>query len=152
MKGRPAGSNKAPVISQLLSIGAIADHLATDSEIQAIQDRIADLLKRQGVQDLYWQLNSDLNVLRLHDSAQASKICKDILKSLLLRYEEINWKNYSPEVTAFHGEWKMNQEKVVAYGWEERVSGEARVMIVAIAKLTQALIQQLRLEIQGTST
>jgi hypothetical protein len=144
--------SNAPGISQLLSIGAMADHLATDGEIQAFEDRIATLLKEHDSQDLYWQLNADLNILRLHGSERVAEICDDILKALLLRDEEIDWTNYSPEVVALHDRWKVSQEKGVAYGWEERVSGEERLMIVSIAKLTQVLIEQLRSEIQGTST
>ncbi len=144
--------NKAPAISQILNIGTMADHLATDGEIQAFEDRIAELLKKNDAQDLYWQLNADLNVLRLHGSARVAKICDDLLKALLLRDHEINWTDYPPEVTAFHDRWKMAQKKGIAYGWEERVSADERLMIVTIAKLTQILIQQLRTEIHGLPT
>jgi hypothetical protein len=144
--------SRAPSISQILSIGAMADHLATDAEIQSFEDRIAGLLKKHDAQDLYWQMNSDLKVLRLHGSGQVANTCDDILKALLLRDEEIDWADYPQEVTEFHNRWKMSQEKGVAYGWKEKISSEERLMIVTIAKLTQVLIQQLRLEIHTTTT
>jgi hypothetical protein len=143
--------SRAPSISQILSIGAMADHLATDAEIQAFEDRIAGLLKKHDAQDLYWQMNSDLNVLRLHGSVRVAKTCDDILKALLLRDEEIDWADYSQEVSEFHSRWKMSQEKAVAYGWKDKISSEERLMIVTIAKLTQVLIQQLNLEIHDAT-
>ena len=142
---------KEPSISQLLSIGAMAAHLATDGEIQAFEDQIADLLKKHDAQDLYWQLNADFNILRLHGSTRVGKISDDILKTLLLHDEEIDWTNYSPEVAAFHSNWKASQENGFAYGWEEKISGDERLMIVSIAKLTRILVEQLRWEIQETS-
>lgn len=141
---------KAPVISEILSIGSIADHLASDGEIQEFENRIAELLKKQNTQDLYWQLNSDQNILRLHGSRRVIEICDDILMSLLLRDYEINWNNYSPEVVVNHNIWKANQDQGIAYGWEERVSSDERLMIVTISMLTQALIEQLRREIHGS--
>ncbi len=143
---------KTPGISQLLNIGVMADDLTTDGEIQAFENRISELLKKHDAQDLYWQLNGDFNVLRLHGSTQVTRTCDNILKALLLRDAEINWRDYPPEVAAFHERWKISQEKGSAYGWEEKVSDEERLMIGTVAKLTQALIQQMRLEIQSTST
>jgi hypothetical protein len=144
--------SKAPAISQLLSIGSMADRLATDGEIQAFEDRIASLLKKYDAQNIYWQLNADLNILRLHGSSRVSEICDDILKSLLLRDSEINWAAYPQNIVAFHEIWKVAQEKGTAYGWEERVTSDERLMIVTISKLTQALIEQLRAEIHSTTT
>lgn len=144
--------SKAPAISQLLSIGSMADHLATDVEIQAFEDRIAGLLKKYDAQDIYWQLNADLNILRLHGSSRVSEICDDILKSLLLRDSEINWAAYPPNIVASHNAWKIAQEKGTAYGWEKRVTSDERLMIVTISKLTQLLIEQLRAEIHSTTT
>lgn len=144
--------SKTPAISQFLSIGSMADHLATDGEIQAFDDRIASVLKKYDAQNIYWQLNADLNILRLHGSSRVSEICDDILKSLLLRDSEINWAAYPLNIVVFHDVWKVAQEKGTAYGWEERVTSDERLMIVTISKLTQALIEQLRAEIHGTTT
>lgn len=144
--------SKSPAISQLLSIGLMADHLATDAEIQAFEDRIATLLKKYDTQDIYWQLNADLNILRLHGSSRVSEICDDILKSLLLRDNEINWTAYSPKIAAFHNTWKVAQEEGAAYVWEERVTSDEQLMIVTTSKLTQVLIEQLRAAIHSITT
>lgn len=143
---------KAPAISQILSIGSIADHLRTDNDIQAFEDRIANLLENHRVQDIYWQLNADLNMLRLHGTPQVADISNDILKSLLLEDREIAWHKYPSELVTMHDHRPADQEHVRAYGWTERVDSDDRLMIVMIAKLTQALIAQLRWEIRNSST
>jgi len=144
--------NKSPAVSQILNIGAMAASLATDGEIQGFEDRIAELLRKNDAQDLHWQLNSDLNVLRLHGSTRVALICDDMLKALLLRDHDIDWTQYSKDVQSFHDQWKTHQEHGIAYGWKEKVSSEERLMIVTIGKLMHVLVEQLRNEIQGEKT
>jgi len=139
-----------PVTAEILNIGTMADKVATDLEIQEFEDHIAAFLRRYSALDLYWRLNADLNVLRLHGSERVSNICSDILLSLTQRDDEINWSTSPPDVVTYHDRWKGLQQNGIAYGWEERVSGDERLMIVMVAKLTEALIQQLRLEIHGS--
>lgn len=141
-----------PVISQLLNVGSIAEHLATDSEIQAFEDKIAHLLRSHDIQDIYWQLNTDLNMLRLHGSKRVAEISDDLLKALLLRDSEINWSMYPDETTKAHESWKTAQINGIAYGFEGRVDSDERLMVISISILTKALIEQLREEIHGTST
>ena len=144
----------AGMVSIIVShfIGAIVSHVVTDSEIQESEDNIAGFLSAHPVQDLYWQLSWDFNILKVHGSTQVAQICKDILKALMLRDEEIDWSTYSSEVSKFHDVWKSLQEDGEAYGWEERISAEERLMIVTVAKLMEVLIQQFRLDtIQGGS-
>ena len=141
-----------PVISQLLNIGSMAGHLATDSEIQAFEDRVGDLLKKHDTQDIYWQLNADVNVLRLHGSKRVAEMCDDILKSLLLRDSEIHWGKYSEEIVKAHANWKSAQFNGETYGIEERIYPDERLMIISISMLTKALIEQLQKESHGAST
>jgi len=143
---------KAPVISQILTTGSMTDHLTTDGEIQEFEDRIARFLKKHSTQDIYWQLNADLNSLRLQGTPRVAEICDDILNSLLLRDHEIVWSKYPADLVAVHDRWSTNQDIRQAYGWTERVSSDERLMIVMISRLTQALIGQLRKEIHGSST
>ncbi len=143
---------KAPAISQILTIGSMADHLATDGEIQEFEDRTAHFLKNYSSQDIFWQLNADLNSLRLQGTPRVAEICDDILKSLLLRDDEIIWSKYSAKLVTAHESWSRAQDKGQAYGWTERVSSDERLMIVMISKLNQVLIDQLRKEIHGEST
>ena len=143
-----AGRYRAPAISQVLYIGAMAEHLATDSEIQEFENHIGEFLSEHGGFDLYWQLSEDLDMLRLHGSDRVSGICSDILHALTLRDDQIDWSLYPQNVVAFHDQWKAAQDQGIAYGWEERISADERLMIVTIAKLTQVLVQQLRLELR----
>ena len=146
-------THRAPAIGKLLSIGAIVSHVATDSEIQESENNIGSFLSAHPVQELYWQLSLDFNILKVHGSTQVARICNDILKALMLRDEEIDWSSYSQDVSKFHDVWKSLQEDGEAYGWEERISGEERLMIVTTAKLMEVLIQQFRLDTsQGGST
>lgn len=144
--------NQAPALRQILSIGSMADHLATDSEIQAFETRIALLLRKYDLQELYWQLNADLNILRLHGSDRTSKICDDLLMALLLRSSEVKWADYPSDIVTFHNQWKTAQENGIAYGWDECISGDERLMIIIVAKLTQILVKQLRDEIRASKT
>lgn len=141
--------NKVPAISKILTIGSMADHLATDGEIQEFEDRMARFLKKHNAQDIYWQLNADLNSLRLHGTPRVAEICDDILKSLLLRDHEIIWSKYPVDLVSEHDSWSAAQDKGQADGWTERVSSDERLMIVMISKLTQALITQLHNEIHS---
>jgi hypothetical protein len=120
-------------------------------EIQLFEDRLSNLINRYDPQELYWQLNADLNILRMHGSESVATSCDDLLKALLQRDFAIGWERYPPDVAAYYDSWKTLQSNGVAYGWDERVTGEERLMIMIIAKLTQTLIQQLRAEIYGTS-
>jgi len=138
--------SKAPAINQILTIGSMADHLATDVEIQEFEDRISALLKKHSLQDIYQQLNSDLNTLRLHGTPKVAAMCDDILKSLLLRDHAIDWGKYPSDIASSHEAWKENQENGRAYGWEELVSSDERLMLVTISKIFYMLIAQLRLE------
>ncbi len=144
--------SKSPAVSQILSIGAMAEHLATDGEIQTFEDRIAVLLKKNDAQDLYWQLNSDLNVLRIHGSAQVIAICEDLLKAMLMKDYEINWSSYPEDAKAFHNSWKDAQEHGRTYGWEEKITSDERLMVVTLAKLMNVLTRQLRDEVHGGGT
>jgi len=140
---------KAPAMSQILAIGSMADHLTTDGEIQEFEDRVSRLLKKHSAQDIYWQLNADLNSLRLHGTPRVAEICDDILKSLFLRDHEIIWSKYPADLVSENDRWNAAQDKGQAYGWTERVSSDERLMIVMISKLTQALITQLHKEIHN---
>lgn len=143
--------SKMPAISQVLTIGSIAGHLATDGEIQAFEDHIAELLSKHDIHDLYWQLNVDLNILKLHGTPRVAQICDDIMLILLLRHHEIDWSKYSVDVVNFYKRWQETQIQGIAYGWEARISSEERLMIIMMAKLTEVLIIQLRDEMHSAS-
>jgi hypothetical protein len=143
---------KSPALSQILSIGSMSDYLVTDGEIQASENRIANLLKKHSVKNLYWQLDSDLNTLQLHGSRRVAEISNDILKALLFLDEEIKWDSYPSDIAEFYEHWKVAQEKGVGYGWNEQITADERLMVVITSKLIRVLVEQLRLEIYSPST
>lgn len=144
-------NSKMPALSQMLNLGAMVAHLGTDADFQMFEDRVADLLKKNHSYDVYLQLNSDLNVLRMHGSMQVAEICDDLLKSLLLNDSQINWSKYPPEVLKIHDHWNNSQKTGSNYGVTERITSDERMMIVMTSKLTQILIKQLRNEMLDTS-
>lgn len=146
-----AGPSKDAAVGQLLGIGVLADYLATDSEIQSLEDRIATLLERQDPYELYWRLSADLGVLRLNGSSRVGRICNDLLMASLSRDEEIAWADYPPKLAALREELKRAAPEDAAYGWEERISVHERQLILTVAKLMEALTLQLRAEIQNPS-
>ncbi len=76
--------SRSPEIGQLLSIGSLAERVATDSEIQNLEDQLAVLLRKAPIQDLYWKLNNDLNLVRLHGSDRVRRVCDLRLIGLLI--------------------------------------------------------------------
>ena len=140
--------NKSPTISQLLNIGAMADNVTTDGEIQSFENRLSALLSNNDEQELFWQLSSDLNILRVHGSKRVSQINEDMLDALSFRSEKIDWDGYPPDIAAFYKRWKMAQQHGAVYGWTAQISDDQRLMIVVLAKLMQVLLSQLRAEVQ----
>jgi hypothetical protein len=135
---------RSPLVSRLLNIGSLADRVATDGEIQALEDRIADLLKQLDPQEAYWQLSSDFNLLRLHGDIITDKFCSDILALLSFRHHEVNWAQYSKQTQDYYRKWRKNQNERIAYGWEEKVDKEERFMVVMVSRLFNELIDHLR--------
>jgi hypothetical protein len=144
--------SRSPVLSQLLSIGSLAERVVTDSEVQSLEDRLADIFKQSDIQDLYWQLNSDLNILRLHGSTRVRRMCEDILKALSLQDSEIDWSFYSAEASLFYTKWRDAQKQGQPYGWKPKISKDERLMIVVVGKLFELLIDELRHELQIESS
>ena len=134
---------KSPLISRLLSIGSLADAVATDGEIQTLENNIFELLEELNTQEAYWMINNDFNILRLHGDAKTREYCDDILLLISLRDFEINWNKYPVKVQTYYKEWRENQDKGIAYGWEEQVSGDERLMVIMVGKLFNTLISHM---------
>lgn len=137
----------SPALSRLLSFGSMVQHVVTDSEIQLFEDRAAKFFEKYDTHHLYWQFNSVITPLRLAGSKRVNKICDDIQLALMQHDEEIQWPDYSSDIVELYDRWKSAQESGSAYAIEEQISEEDRLMIVAVALLMQALIDQLRSEI-----
>lgn len=141
-----------PTISELLNIGSLADNVFTDSEIQRFEDRLHNILSRNSTYDIYWRLNSDLNILRLRASDRVKARADDLLNILTLNFHEVQIKNHSTEVQAYYSKWQEIQHDGIVYGFEERISPEQRFSIILSSKLLQSLIQAMREELGNTSS
>lgn len=138
-----------PLASLLLSIGSLSKKVATDGEIQDFEDRMSMFIKEHDMQNIYWQLSADFNVLRLHGSDEISEICNDILSTLVSRSDEINWDKYPEHVSASYRSWRAQEGKDF-YAVEPRVSDDDRLMFVTVAMLYEELVRQLRQELRSS--
>ena len=143
--------NNSPMIAEILNIGELSKHLTTDAEIQALEDKFNELSKLNYEYKILWQLDSDFSILRLHGSDLVRKYCDDILSVLALREYDVVWNNYPKELVSLKNIWVKNQEDGIAYGWEEKVTGEERVMFVILSAMYKNLLTQLRNELYGKS-
>ncbi len=139
-----------PVISEMLNIGSLADKVATDSQIQDLEDKLHSILSKNNTYDIYWRLNSDLNILRLRASDRGKIRADDLLNALTLNFHEIQIKNHSAEVQAYYSKWWEVQRNGIAYGYEERITPEERFSIIVSGKLLQSLIQAMNEELRIT--
>ena len=134
---------RSPLISKLVSIGSLADTVATDGEIQTLENNIFELLEKLNTQEAYWMINNDFNILRLHGDIKTREYCDDILLLINLRDFEINWNKYPVKVQTYYKNWRQNQDKGIAYGWEEQVSADERLMVIMVGKLFNILISHI---------
>lgn len=137
-----------PVISEMLNIGSLVDKAGTDSQIQDSEDRLHNILSKNDTYDIYWRLNSDLNILRLRASDRVKMRADDLLNALTLNFHEIQIKNHSAEVQAYYDKWWEVQRDGIAYGYEERITPEQRFSIIISGKLLQSLIQAMNEELR----
>ena len=143
--------NNSPIIAEILNIGELSKHVATDAEIQVLEDKFSELSKLNNEYKISWQLDSDFSVLRLYGSDLVRQYCDDILSVLVLREYDVEWNNYPKELVSLKNIWVKYQENGIAYGWEEKVTGEERVMFVILSAMYKNLLTQLRNELYGKS-
>jgi len=142
---------RAPVVSEFLHTGLLAEELDTDADLQSLENRMTRILSEIDVQELYWRLNSDLTILRLYGSPMVQCFCEDILKTLILQHDEIDWSIYPARIKESYEQWRASQEKTTDTYIELQISNEERLRFIMISKLYTALIQQLRYELQSVT-
>lgn len=142
---------RSPIVAELLNIGSLSEHVATDSEIQTLEDRLGEFLKANEKQTIYWQLNSDFNVLRIFGTVRTQQLCEDILKLLVLRDHAVNWSQYSRSVQEYYLKWRKIQDEGESSYTEDRISSNERLMVIMMAKLFGVLVTQLRSELSDQS-
>lgn len=124
--------------------------MTTDDQIQDLEDKLYNILSKNNTYDIYWRLNSDLNILRLRASDRVKMRADDLLKALALKFHEIQIKNHSTPVQAYYEKWWEVQRYGIEYGFEEKISPEQRFSIIISSKLLQGLIQAMNEEIRTT--
>lgn len=140
---------QSPIIAEILSIGELTQQVATDSQIQTLEDSFEKLVKLNHEYQISLQLNNDFNILRLHGSEAVLRNCDDILAVLALREYTVDWKKYPTELQTLHKNWLEIQKNGMAYGWDAKVSSDERLMFVLLSSLYRNLLGQLRREIQS---
>lgn len=140
--------HKFPAIVGILNVGNLVEHVATDGEIQALEDTFEKLSLINNYYKVSWQLDNHFNILRLYGSESVVRYCEDILAVLALREFTVDWNSYPSEVQEFRSIWVRVQENGVAYGWEEKVTNEERIMFALASILYRNLITQLRNELK----
>jgi hypothetical protein len=104
----------SPVLSTILNVGSMDHHVSTDMEIQELEEILYEIRQKNKLTDLYWQLNSDLKIVRLNGSQQIQDLSDDLLKVLALRYDQINISKYPKSLQDFYKEiTKMCIQKIL---------------------------------------
>jgi hypothetical protein len=77
------------------------------------------------------------------------KFCSDILTLLSFRDHEVNWAQSSKQTQDYYRKWRKNQDEGIAYGWEQKVDNEERLMVIMVGRLFNELIDHLRSELRS---
>lgn len=136
----------APRLTRLLSLAHRISFLDKDGEIQGFEDQAETLFERQGLEEILLQFDVATTPLKVYGTNEVRVILDDIGKTLLLRDDDIDWQRYGTMIASRHESIREAQESGSAYGHEERISPDERLMIYSFALLSQRLFDQLRLE------
>lgn len=139
-------SSDAPQLTRLLSLARRTSFLDTDGEIQSFEYQAEALFEKEGLEVIQLQFDIAATPLRVYGSSEVRIILDDIGKALLFRDEDIDWQRYGTMIATHHESIREAQESGSAYGFEERISPEVRLMIFSFALLNQRLFDQLQLE------
>lgn len=145
---KAVNAKNLPTIAELLNLGKLADHIATDSEIQIFENRLAELSNENFEYRLSWELRSHFSTLHIHGSERVRQICDDIVSVIALREYEVEWVTYSEETQIVRERW-LRAKDGVAYVWEPKVSDDERVMFVLVSELYLELLDILKEELHG---
>ena len=141
--------NTNTMISKLYALGLMADGVATDLEIQRFEDQAGEWLKGVSHPELHAQVVPHLLSIGMNGSTSVQRICDDMERLLLLRDPEIQWQEYPRDISQDYQRWKVTQQDGMEYGWESRIDGEDRLMVVMFGKMMRLLLQEFRAEMSG---
>jgi hypothetical protein len=137
------------VISEILSIGALADKVTTDSEIQTLENHFSKLVERNSLQAIYVRLNSDLNLLRLCGSKEVNQRAEDLLNMLVGDFSAIDVSHYPASFRQYYYHWlELQQGQYRAYVWEERILPEERASLILISAMLRQLLAAMNADIE----
>lgn len=139
-------SHQSPILAEILNIGNLVKHAATDSEIQTLENEFQELIKFNQEYQMFWQLSNDFGPLRLHGSQKIKSICDDILAILALREHTVNWNEYPEEIRGSVRACKQSQSGMAYI--EERVTSDERIAMNIVSLMYGHLLNELRLERQ----
>lgn len=142
----------SPTLSALLNLGAMADRVTTDSEVQALENQFAVVARSVDDLSTYVQLSSDLSIVRLHGSENVNRIADDLLSVAVMKYDEVDTSRYPEDFQEYWNRWKAIQDRGVEYGWEASVRKEARFSSIIAARLYRHLLDVIRQELREVPT
>jgi hypothetical protein len=137
--------------SEFLNVGALADRVETDEQVQALEERIGRLQSRVDPQELYLRLNSDLNLLRMCASPAVRRQTDDLLSVLLSDFSAVHLDQYSADFRRYFGRWDNVGRNGAGYAIEERVSSDERTVIILASGVLQQLIRTMNSELAAES-
>jgi hypothetical protein len=139
----------SPVLSKILNIGTMDQNVATDTEIQELEDILGELIQQNAIPDLYWQLNSDLKIVRLSGSLHIQELSEDLLKVLVGRYSEIDILKYPISMQEYYREVVGSRTEVIDFGLEKRLSDSVRISIFLVGRFFDHLVNAMHEELKG---
>jgi hypothetical protein len=139
---------KSPLLSRLLHLGSAADHVATDGEIQTLEDAFEKMALALQSYDVYWYLSNDMSILRMYGSRRVVEYSKDLLNVTTGQYWQISLKGYPRDVQVYFHKWKKIQATGGAYGWKEKITSEERLTLILAARLFRNLLDTIRAEFE----
>mgnify|MGYP000326560431 CR=1 FL=1 len=143
---------KQPPLAGLLALGRRANEVATDSQIQNLEDRMSALVSNNGVEKFYRIVNAECGSLRVTASGAVRDGCEDVLKVLAHRVNGVDWSKYSEKVQDYKERWVRTTEKGRAYGWQKKVSNNDRLAILISSRLLKALGARMNRELHDRSS
>jgi len=143
---------KSPLLSRLLHLGSVAEHLATDGEIQTLEDAFEQITVALQSYDLYWQLSNDMSILRMYGSRTVVEYANDLLDLTSGKYWQISLQKYPRDVQVYFHKWKKHAALGVAYGWKERITSDERLTLILTARLFRNILETIRAEFENDSS
>jgi hypothetical protein len=139
-------------VSEFLNVGALAEGVSTDSEVQALEDRIGKLQSRISPQDVYVRLNSDLNLLRLCASPGVQEQTDKLLSVLLGDFSVLNLAQHPSDFPGYYEHSLKVGRGISGQVIEERVSSDQRSVIILASCVLQHLIRTMNRELAADTS